>query len=175
MIAAGAGLLIARGISRPIQAITRAMRDLADGDLTVSLPAYQRSDEVGQMAQAVAVFKDNAIRAGQLQADHEQAKARSEQEKRHTFASLADSFEASVRGVVDSVSSAATEMQSTAQSMSLIVDKSTQQTMTVSTASEQASDNVQTVAAAAEQLSASITEIGRQLAQATAVVAQGER
>ncbi len=170
LIAAGAGLLIARGISRPILAITRAMRDLADGDLTVNLPAYQRSDEVGQMAQAVAVFKENAIRAGQLQADHAEAKARSEQEKRHTFAALADSFEASVRGVVDSVSSAATEMQSTAQSMSQIVDKSTQQTMTVSTASEQASNNVQTVAAAAEQLSASISEIGRQLAQATAVV-----
>jgi methyl-accepting chemotaxis protein len=170
LIAAGAGLLIARGISRPILAITRAMRDLADGDLTVNLPAYQRSDEVGQMAQAVAVFKENAIRAGQLQSDHAEAKARSEQEKRHTFAALADSFEASVRGVVDSVSSAATEMQSTAQSMSQIVDKSTQQTMTVSTASEQASNNVQTVAAAAEQLSASISEIGRQLAQATAVV-----
>ena len=71
-----------------------------------------------------------------------------------------------MRGVVDSVSSAATEMQSTAQSMSLIVDKSTQQTMTVSTASEQASNNVQTVAAAAEQLSASITEIGRQVREA---------
>jgi methyl-accepting chemotaxis protein len=135
-VAAAAGLLIARGISRPILAITRAMRDLADGDLTVDLPKHQGSDEVGQMAHAVAVFKDNAIRVGQLQADHEEAKARSEREKRQTFASLADSFEASVRGVVDSVSSAAAEMQSTAQSMSSIVDESREQTMAVSTASE---------------------------------------
>lgn len=179
LMAAGAGLLVARSISRPILAMTRAMRDLADGDLTVNLPAYRRSDEVGQMAQAVAVFKDNAIRVGQLQAEHEEANARSEREKRRTFASLADSFEASVRGVVDSVSSAATEMQSTAQSMSLIVDESTEQTIKVSTASAQASSNVQTVAAAAEQLSASISEIGRQLTQASAVVGKagddGER
>jgi methyl-accepting chemotaxis protein len=146
------------------------MRDLADGDLNVSLPAQQRSDEVGQMAQAVAIFKDNAVRMRQLQADHAEAEARSEREKRKAFASLADNFEASVRGIVEGVSSAAAEMRSTAQSMSSIVDGSKQQTAAVSTASEQASDNVQTVAAAAEELSASISEIGRQLAQATAVV-----
>jgi methyl-accepting chemotaxis protein len=168
-IAAAAGLLIARSISRPILAVTGAMRDLADGNLDVALPAG-RTDEVGQMAAAVAVFKDNAIRVYRLQADQDVALARSEQEKRQAFAALADSFEASVRGVVDSVSSAATEMQATAQSMSSTVEQSRQQTLAVSTASEHASDNVQTVAAAAEQLSASMNEIGRQLVQASAVV-----
>jgi methyl-accepting chemotaxis protein len=164
--------LIARGISRPILAITRAMRDLADGDLTVSLPARRRNDEVGQMAQAVAVFKENAIRVGKLQADHEAAAARSEQEKRKTFAALADSFESSVRSVVDSVSTAAAEMQVTAQSMSSVVEQSRQQTLAVSTASDSASENVQTVATAAEELSSSINEIGRQLAQASSVVSK---
>jgi methyl-accepting chemotaxis protein len=172
LIAAAAGLLIARGISRPILAITRAMRDLAGGDLTVSLPAQRRNDEVGQMAQAVAVFKENAIRVGRLQVDHEEAAARSEQEKRKTFAALADSFESSVRRVVDSVSTAAAEMQVTAQSMSSVVEESRQQTLAVSTASDHASENVQTVATAAEQLSSSINEIGRQLAQASAVVSK---
>jgi methyl-accepting chemotaxis protein len=147
-IAAAAGLLIARGISRPILAITAAMRDLAHGKLEIELPVNQRQDEVGEMARAVAVFKDNAVRMQRMQADQAEAKAHSEQEKRHAFAALADSFEASVRGVVDRVSSAATEMQATAQSMSAIVEQSRQQTLTVSTASAQASDNVQTVAAA---------------------------
>jgi methyl-accepting chemotaxis protein len=172
LIAAAAGLVIARGISRPILAITRAMRDLADGDLTISLPARRRNDEVGQMAQAVAVFKENAIRVGRLQADHEAAAARSEQEKRKTFAALADSFESSVRSVVDSVSTAAAEMQVTAQSMSSVVEQSRQQTLAVSTASDSASENVQTVATAAEELSSSINEIGRQLAQASSVVSK---
>ena len=172
LLAAGAGLLIAQGISRPIRAMTQAMRDLAAGDLDVSLPAHQRSDEVGQMSRAIGVFKDNAIQMRQLQLDHEATKARSEQEKREAMARLADSFEASVRSVVDGVSSAAAEMRSTAESMSQVVGESKQQTTAVSTASEQASDNVQTVAAAAEELSASISEIGRQLTQASSVVSK---
>lgn len=169
-IAAAAGLLIARGISRPILAITAAMRDLAHGKLEFELPVHQRQDEVGEMAQAVAVFKDNAVRMQKMQADQAEAKAHSEQEKRRAFAGLADSFEASVRGVVERVSAAATEMQATAQSMSAIVEQSRQQTLTVSTASEQASDNVQTVAAAAEELSSSMDEIGRRLTHASTVV-----
>ena len=169
-IAAAAGLLIARGISRPILAITAAMRDLAHGKLEFELPVHQRQDEVGEMAQAVAVFKDNAVRMQKMQADQAEAKAHSEQEKRRAFAGLADSFEASVRGVVERVSAAATEMQATAQSMSAIVEQSRQQTLTVSTASEQASDNVQTVAAAAEDLSSSLVEIGRRLTHASTVV-----
>ncbi|KRR15887.1 chemotaxis protein [Bradyrhizobium lablabi] len=168
-IAAAAGLLIARSISRPILSLTAAMRDLAHGKLDVELPA-QRQDEVGEMARAVAVFKDNAVRMQRLQADQAEAKAQSEQEKRKAFAALADSFEASVRGVVERVSAAATEMQGTAQSMSAIVEQSRQQTLTVSTASEQASDNVQTVAAAAEELSSSMDEIGRRLTHASTVV-----
>ena len=165
-----AGLLVAGSISRPILAITKAMRDLAGGMLDVALPAHDRKDEVGDMARAVAVFKDNAIRVKGLQAEQEQAKAQSEAEKRRAFAALADSFEANVRNVVDSVSAAATEMQATAQSMSTTVEESRQQTLAVSTASEQASDNVQTVATAAEELSSSMNEINRRLTHASTVV-----
>jgi methyl-accepting chemotaxis protein len=165
-----AGLLVASSISRPILAITGAMRNLAGGNLDVALPAHERKDEVGQMARAVAVFKDNAIRFNRLQAEQEQAKSQSEQEKRQTLAALADGFEASVRNVVDSVSAAATEMEATARSMSSIAEQSRQRTLAVSTASEQASDNVQTVAAAAEELSCSMNEIGRRLEHATTVV-----
>jgi methyl-accepting chemotaxis protein len=169
-MAAAAGLLIARGISRPILSITAAMRDLAHGKLEIELPAHQREDEVGEMARAVAVFKDNAISMQRMLSEQAEAKARSEQEKRRTFAALADSFEASVRGVVERVSAAATEMQATAQSMSATVEQSRQQTLTVSTASAQASDNVQTVATAAEELSSSMGEIGRRLTHASTVV-----
>ena len=169
-IAAAAGLLIARSISRPILSITTAMRDLAHGKLEIELPAHQRQDEVGEMARAVAVFKDNAISMQRMQAAQAEDKAQSEQEKRRAFAALADSFEVSVRGVVERVSAAATEMQATAQSMSATVEQSRQQTLTVSTASAQASDNVQTVAAAAEELSSSMGEIGRRLTHASTVV-----
>src|SRR5207247_10877414 len=133
--AAAAGVAIAGGIARPIRSITAAVRDLAHGKLEFELPVHQRQDEVGEIARAVAVFRDNAVRMQRMQADQAEAKAESEQEKRRAFAALADSFEASVRGVVERVSAAATEMQATAQSMSAIVEQSRQQTLTVSTAS----------------------------------------
>ena len=179
IVAAVAGLLIAGGISRPILAITRAMQDLAAGNIDVDVPADHGSNEVGQMAEAVTVFKDNAIRVRQLQVEQEEAKRRSEAERRQAFALLADNFEKSVRAVAGTVSSAAEEMQGTANSMSSVAEESRQRTLAVATASEGASANVQTLAAATEELSSSIAEIGRQLAQASAVVkeatAEGQR
>jgi len=170
ILAAIVGYLIARGISRPILSITNVMRELADGRLDVAVPESRTNDEVGAMVKAVAVFRDNAINFSKLQADQLEAKAQSEAEKRRAFAALADNFEASIRDVVTTVSSAAVEMEHTARSMSAIVEQSRQQTRTVSSASALASENVQTVAAAAEELSSSMTEISRRLAHATEVV-----
>ncbi|MCS3762380.1 methyl-accepting chemotaxis protein [Bradyrhizobium centrosematis] len=170
VLAAIVGYLIARSISRPILAITSVMRELADGRIDVAVPASKANDEVGAMVKAVTVFRDNAVRFNELQAEQLEAKARSEAEKRRAFAALADNFEASIRDVVTTVSSAAVEMEHTARSMSAIVEQSRQQTRAVSSASTLASENVQTVAAAAEELSSSMTEISRRLAHATEVV-----
>ncbi len=170
VLAVAGGLLIARGISRPILAITQAMRELAEGNLSVALPQHRGKDEVGQMVQAVEVFKQNAIRVSHFQADQDASNARAEQEKRAIFASLADNFEGNVRKVVDHVSSAAADMQNTAQSMSSVVEQCRVQSNEVSDASLSATDNVQTVAAASEELSSSIGEINRQLAQSSAAV-----
>ncbi|KJC47597.1 methyl-accepting chemotaxis protein [Bradyrhizobium sp. LTSP857] len=170
IMAAIVGYLIARSISRPILSLTSVMRELADGNLDVAVPVSQANDEVGAMVKAVAVFRDNAQNFSKLQAEQLEAKAQSEAEKRRAFAALADNFEASIRDVVTTVSSAAVEMEHTARSMSAIVEQSRQQTRTVSSASALASENVQTVAAAAEELSSSMTEISRRLAHATEVV-----
>ena len=170
VLAAIVGYLIARGISRPILSITSVMRELADGHLDVAIPESKANDEVGAMVKAVAVFRDNAINFSRLQAGQLEAKAQSEAEKWRAFAALADNFEASIRDVVTTVSSAAVEMEHTARSMSAIVEQSRNQTRAVSSASALASENVQTVAAAAEELSSSMTEISRRLAHATEVV-----
>ncbi|WP_158228760.1 methyl-accepting chemotaxis protein [Bradyrhizobium sp. Y36] len=172
VLAAIVGYLIARSISRPIISITSVMRELADGRIDVAVPASKANDEVGAMVKAVTVFRDNAVRFNALQTEQLEAKAQSEAEKRRAFAALADNFEASIRDVVTTVSSAAVEMEHTARSMSAIVEQSRQQTRAVSSASTLASENVQTVAAAAEQLSSSMTEISRRLAHATEVVGQ---
>ncbi|HEX9463059.1 MAG TPA: HAMP domain-containing methyl-accepting chemotaxis protein [Alphaproteobacteria bacterium] len=164
--------LLGRGISRPVVAMTDAMQKLAGGDKTVVIPAQGRRDEIGRMAGAVEIFKQNIIEADRLRAEQEQAKARAEQDKRAAMTKMADEFESSVKGIVQMVSSASTELETTAQSMSATAEETQRQSAAVAAASEQASTNVQTVATAAEELSASITEIGRQVSESARIAGQ---
>jgi methyl-accepting chemotaxis protein len=165
-----AGFVIARGITRPISAMTDAMGVLANGDTTVQIPARGQKDEIGTMAEAVQVFKDNMIETDRLRAEQEETKKRTEAERRQAMLDLADRFEASVGGVVGAVTSAATELQATAQSLSATAEETSQQSNAVAAAAEQMTQNVQTVASATEELSSSIREIGNQVTESTRIV-----
>ena len=155
-------------ITRPISKLTAVMRSLADGRLDVQVEQGRR-DEIGDMAQAVQVFKDNAIDKVRLEEEQAAATQRAEEEKRQTLNEMADRFERTVKEVVDGVSSSATEMQATSQQMSATAEETSRQSANVATASDQATANVQTVAATAEELSASIAEIGRQVMQSAKI------
>jgi len=168
---AAIGLIIAitiYGITRPLSGITSAMSRLAEGDLNVSVDGNDRKDEVGQLARALQVFKDNAIEARRLAAQQE-ADAEHKMRRAQVLDQLAGRFEAAVGGIVGHLSSAATQMEATAQSMTQITDRSTSQAVTVSAAAEQTSANVQTVAAATEELSISIREIAAQVGQSSQI------
>ncbi|MBF0247802.1 MAG: HAMP domain-containing protein [Alphaproteobacteria bacterium] len=167
-----AGFLIARSIANPVVEMTGAMAQLADGDTSVHVPAQGRADEIGDMSHAVQVFKDNAIKTREMEAEQEAAKIRAEKEKRQAMNAMADEFQASVGGVVEAVSSAATEMQATAQSMTHISEDTSHRATAVAAAAEEASTNVQTVASAAEELSSSISEISRQVAQSSQIASK---
>ncbi len=171
-IVAALSALIGRGVSGPIGAMTAAMGNLAEGDLEVHIPAQGQRNEIGQMAGAVQVFKENAIRVKQMETEQEEIKRRAEEEKRTTMNKMADDFEASVAGVVKSVSASATQMESTAQAMSATAEETSRQSTAVAAASEEASTNVQTVASAAEELSSSISEISRQVAQSSEIASK---
>jgi methyl-accepting chemotaxis protein len=164
--------VIGRGISTPVIGMTAAMQKLAGGDKSVEIPAQGRRDEIGQMAGAVEIFKHNMIEAERLRVEQEQAKARTEAEKVAAMNKMADEFEASVKGIVQTVSSAATELQSTSTSMSSTAEETQKQSTAVAAASEQASTNVQTVASAAEELSSSIAEISRQVSDSARIAGQ---
>ncbi|MDD5587119.1 MAG: methyl-accepting chemotaxis protein [Alphaproteobacteria bacterium] len=140
-----AALVIGRGISRPIVQMCAAMRKLAGGDKNVAIPGAGRGDEIGDMANAVQVFKENMIEAERLRAEQEAVKASAEKEQRAVVNKMADAFESSVKGVVNAVSSAATEMQATAENLS----------------------------SASEQLTAAINEISKQVAESTQVATNG--
>jgi methyl-accepting chemotaxis protein len=161
-----ASTLIGRLISRPIVAMTAAMRRLADGDLATAVPAADRTDEVGQMAQALEVFKRNAQTARELQeaadrshADNAQRQASME---RHTR-----DFAGSTSGVMASLAESATAMRETADAMSQAAQRTRDRASTTARGSAAAAANLAAVAAAAEEMSASINEISQQVARAT--------
>jgi methyl-accepting chemotaxis protein len=168
----GAGLiafLTRNSIVRPIRGMTDTMGTLANGDTTVEIPGTGRSDEIGGMASAVQVFKDNMIRTRELEAEAAAQKARSEAERKKMMLELADGFEKAVGAVVNSVSDAAMELQSAAQSLSASSAETSTQSTVVAAASEQAAVNVRGVATAAEELSGSVREISRQVDQSTRI------
>ncbi|OHC76410.1 MAG: hypothetical protein A3G18_03600 [Rhodospirillales bacterium RIFCSPLOWO2_12_FULL_58_28] len=163
------GLFFARSISNPIGAMTGAMGELAGGNLEVNIPSQDKTDEIGEMAAAVQVFKDNAIRVKEMEAKQVEMERRAAEEKKALMMKMADDFDSRVGGVVESVSSASTEMQSSSQAMAATAEQTTRQATAVAAASEEASTNVQTVAAAAEELSSSISEISRQVSQSSEI------
>ncbi|WP_316861951.1 methyl-accepting chemotaxis protein [uncultured Cohaesibacter sp.] len=159
--------IIARGITKPVLTLTTVMARLAHNDLTVKILGSERGDEIGQMASAVEVFKLNAIRARDLEAEQEEQARRAEEEKRAMMLKMADDFDAHVGGIVQSVSSASEELNASAKSMADVSERTEKQVTQASAASQQTSGNVQTVASATEEMTSTIGEISEQVLQAS--------
>ena len=164
--------VIARSISRPLARTTASMMRLADGDKSITVEGTDNKAEMGDLARALSVFKENALAMEQLARDRAAQEERAREEKRRSMLALADSFEGSVQSVVNQVSGASVELQASAESMAGNTEQTTSQASIVANASELAFSNVQSVAAATEELSASITEISQQVAQSTAIASQ---
>jgi len=161
--------VIGRGIARPVNAMTDAMNRLAQGDHGVEVPGRGRGDEIGSMAGAVQVFKENAQAVERMRDEQKAAEARAEEEKRRSLNDLANRFEASVRTVVESVTTAATQLEGNAQRLSSTAEQSRAQAANVASSAQQTAANVQTVAASAEEMTSSIGEITRQVGQSAAI------
>jgi methyl-accepting chemotaxis protein len=161
--------LIARSITGPILGMVTAMDRLAAGDTGVDVPGRGRADEIGQMAQSVQVFKENMGETERLRAEQLEMEKRAAAEKKTVLERLASDFESAVGGIVRTVASAATEMQTAAQAMRATAEQTSARSTAVAAAADQASSNVQTVATAGEELSSSIAEIGRQVATSTTI------
>ena len=166
--------MIVRTVIRPIKDMTDSMQRLAAGDMATDVPAVGRTDEIGDMAQAVQVFKDNAIEADRLRKERAEQERQSAEEKRQATLKMADDLESSVKDVVTGVGDAAEEMKSTAKTMSETSDQTSGRATTVASASEEATVTTQTVASAAEELSTSIQEIARQVSDATRLASTGK-
>ncbi len=162
-------LVIGKGIIGGIGTMARTMRELASGNETIEVPGVGRHDEIGEMADAVQVFKENAVEVRKLNEDRLAQEERADEQRRATLNSLADDFDSRVGGIVGHVAQAVGGLGRSSTTMSAAADQAGNQASTVAAASEEAAANVQTVASAAEELSSSIQEISRQVADSTRI------
>lgn len=163
---------IGRGISRPVVGMTQAMHSLAGGSRDIAVPGIGRGDEIGQMAAAVQVFKENAIEADRL-AELDRTDRIAKENRARRIDQLTSHFDASALDFLAAVSSSSMQMQATAQQLTSTADQTNHRALAVSAASEQTSANVQTVATAAEELSSSIAEISRQVSETARIARDG--
>lgn len=175
LIALLISFMTGRSIANPLVAMSHAMRRLAGGDNSVDIPGSGRSDEIGEMADAVEVFKVNAIENERLQAEQVAVEAQAAEQKRQTQSQMADDLESKVKTVVQSIATAATEMQNTAEAMSEIASTAQDQSTQVAGSTEEASMNVQTVASSSEELSASIGEITRSITRSREITENAQQ
>ncbi len=167
MVLMGFGLtvLISRPIVKPILAITDTMTILASGDKSVIVNGLDRADEIGAMAKAVQIFKQNAVEMDRLQQEQELQKRKSEEQRRKDQLELADSLERTVKAVIEEITQLGDGMKGSSAKLLNLAKDTGDKALSVSSSAEQSSVNIQTVASAAEELAASISEIGRQVDQ----------
>jgi methyl-accepting chemotaxis protein len=156
-------MFVARGITGALQRMTGAMKDLAGGKLDVEVPGTGRRDEIGEMADAVEVFKSNAAARRELEAEQKETEARAVARRKSDMNKLAGDFEGAVGLIVETVSSASSELEASAGTLTSTAERAQELTTMVAAASEEASTNVQSVASATEEMASSVNEISRQV------------
>jgi methyl-accepting chemotaxis protein len=162
-------LFLGRGLSRPLKAITAAMHTLANGDTELTIPGAARRDELGGMAAAVEIFKQNAIEKRRLEENAGNTEQAQRARRQEEIDQLIGFFGLSVSGIFNTLSIASTNMARTSSSLETSAAETGDQTRLALTEVGQTAAAVQTVAAASQELSASIEEIGRQAGESSRI------
>lgn len=157
------GVFASRSISRPISRMTDAMRDISKENYDIGIPGIGRRDEIGDMATAVQVFKENGLETKRLREEQVINERRAAEEKKRLMQEMADNFDAQVGGTIQSLSTAAEQLQAAAKAMEHTASETTEASTSVAGASEETSANVNTVASATEEMAASAQEISVQV------------
>lgn len=165
-------MIVARIITKPISIITEQIGELGQGRTDIDIYGTNRTDEIGEMAGNLEIFRKNLVHTHELEEQQKQTEIQAAKQRKKDMLDLASRFEDSVMGIVKSVAASSTEMQSTAASMSNIAGQTNAQAASVAAASTQASANVETVATATEELSASVQEISARVTDAARIATQ---
>ncbi len=164
--------VVRQRVTGPIDAITQVMRRLASGELNIEIPGRVRDDEIGQMANAVQVFKENALERQRLAKEHFDHAAQAAAQRRAEMHDLADHFEAAVGHIVKIVSSSAIELEATVGALASTAENTMQLAGSVATSSQQISLHVGSVSSATEEMTYSVKEIGRQAQESNLITYQ---
>jgi methyl-accepting chemotaxis protein len=169
LVTLGIRLIFGSVITRPLTGMTEAMRCLAEGDKAIEVPAQDRADEIGGMAGAVLIFKDNMIGADRMRAEQKETEKRTAEQRKADMQKLAEEFDAAVGGIVNVVSSASSELEATASILATSAETNQHLSSTVATISEETSARVQSAATASEELAMSVSEIARQVQESSKI------
>jgi methyl-accepting chemotaxis protein len=161
---------VSRTISRPLMGVVGSLGELAAGNTATVVSGQERTDEIGKVASAIQILKEKMIQAERLKADQANVEFRAAERRKSDVLKLADDFESAVGQIVEAVSTASKELETSAGTLAATAEHAQDLSTTVAASSEEASANVQSVSAAAEELSSSIGEIGKQV-QETARIA----
>jgi len=165
-------LVVTRRVTGPLQRIQDAMLRLAGGDLTAEVSLNGRHDEIGALGDAMRVFKDSMVEADRLRVTQKDAEARATAERRTEMERLAGEFEGALGKIVGAVSSASTELEMAAGTLTRTAENTQRLSGVVASASEEASANVQSVAAATEEMTSSVNEIARQVLESSKIASE---
>ncbi|WP_315731772.1 methyl-accepting chemotaxis protein, partial [Bradyrhizobium sp. SZCCHNR3109] len=161
--------LIGGSVSGPIRGMTDRMQSLASGELEQPIPGGEQRDEIGRMARAVEVFRDNALAVRRMEQEAAAQREAAEADRNRMMAELASRFEQGMQGVITGVGGRADQMGSSASDLARVAERGRGLAEAVANRAEQASVNVQTVASATQELAASIREISSQVQRSVAV------
>ena len=164
--------VVIRMINTPLAKITKDMGRLAEGELEIDIDFIERQNEIGELARALGVFKENAMENLRLKEDQERLEKQAAEDRRRATLELADRIEERMQSVMESVAAAATELAHSAEEMQVNAGATSDRSASVAAAAEQAAANVATVASAAEELAATVNEISQQVSNAVQVASE---
>jgi len=155
--------MITRSVVKPLTGLKERMASLSTGELASPVAGSERADEVGQMARTVAVFRDAMTEANRLREEQAAVEARQAQQRKADMNSLADQFEREIGEIITLVSTAASQLEGSAGTLSKTAETVQTVSQRAAGASSDTSSSVHSVAAASEELASSVAEISRQV------------
>ena len=172
VLAAGMMLAVSRRVITPLRTLQGATLRLAGGDLSAQVSFAGRKDEIGALGSAMQLFKDSMIEADRLRAEQKEVEARAVAQRKADMQKLADDFQSAVGDIVEAVSSASTQLEASATTLTTTAETTQRLSGVVASASEEASANVESVATASEEMMGSVNEIARQVQESSKIATQ---